>query len=210
MENQEAVWDREYGGRGTAWSRRVMFLPDVFEGRVVLEVGVGDGKTLSAICGKRPGKVFALDFSAQALRKARQLFDSAVDVSFIKGDLTALPFGDCCFDVVVLYYVLDNLLADGRAKAAGEALRVLKPGGLLLFEDFAVGDFREETSKRTAVPEPHTLLKKKGLICHYFTVEEVRSLFRDFSNVDVVQKERTPLKNKSHLIRKTVSGVMAK
>jgi ubiquinone/menaquinone biosynthesis C-methylase UbiE len=210
MESQESVWDREYGRRGTAWSRRVMFLPDVFEGRTVLEVGVGDGKTLSAICEKKPKKVVAMDFSAQALKKAQALLETDTDVSFIKADATSMPFGNNEFDVVVLYYVIDNLMTNGRKTAVNEAFRILKPGGVVLFEDFAVGDFREETSKRVEMPEPHTLLKKKGLICHYFTVEEVRSLFGRFSSCDVAQKERTPIKNKSHLVRKFITGMMVK
>jgi len=210
MERQNVVWDREYAKRGTAWNRRVLFLPDVFEGKTVLEVGVGDGKTLSAICRKKPGRVVAIDFSIQALKKAQALVDTSVTISFMKADATSMPFGNDAFDVVVLYYILDNLLEVDRKTAVNEAYRVVKLGGVVLFEDFAVGDFREETGKRTGMPEPHTLEKKKGLICHYFTVEEARSLFHEFSRCDVVQKERTPIKNKSHLVRKVINGLMVK
>jgi ubiquinone/menaquinone biosynthesis C-methylase UbiE len=210
IESQEKVWDREYKDRGTAWSRRVMFLPDVFKGKTVLEAGVGDGKTLSAICEKNPKKVVAIDFSSESLKKAKELFDSQADVKFIKADLRNMPFKEGEFDVVVLYYVLNNLLETDRKKAVRESKRVLSPGGLLLFEDYAVGDFREETSKKTCILEPHTLLKKKGLICHYFTLREVEALFSGFLQKNVVQKERTPLKNKTHLVRKTITGVMNK
>lgn len=210
MERQDFVWDREYGVRGTVWSRRKKDMPDFLEGKMVLEVGVGNGKTLWSILEQKPEWVVAFDFSSEGLRRCRTSFDSCGNVSFSRADLTCMPFRDGVFDVVVLYYVLDNLLETGRVKAVGEACRVLKKRGKLLFEDFAVGDFRESTSKGIDVPEHHTLLKKKGLICHYFTREEVLLLFADFAKREIALKTRTPIRNKNHLVRKTLSGVMEK
>jgi ubiquinone/menaquinone biosynthesis C-methylase UbiE len=210
MEGQESVWDLEYGVRGTRWSWRRMVFPAALEGKVVLEVGVGDGKTLAGILGQRPAGVVAFDFSAVALERARESFGDIECVSLVKADAKCLPFGDNFFDVVVVYYILDNMLAEGRQKAVGEFFRVLKPGGVVLFEDFAVGDFREELGKRLDVPEPHTLLKKKGLLCHYFSVDEVEILFAGFSKVDVVMKERQPIRNRPELVRRVVSAVVSK
>ena len=45
------------------------------------------------------------------------------------GDLHAMPFPDDSFDAVVLGWVL--AYSDGRARAAAEVLRVLRPGGVV-------------------------------------------------------------------------------
>jgi tRNAThr (cytosine32-N3)-methyltransferase len=187
-----------------------MRCPFSFEDKIVLEVGVGTGKTLSAILLEKPKSVFAFDFSSEALKHCRHAFKGFKEVSFVKADVLDLPFEKDFFDVAVVYYVLDNMLEAGRKKAVRELHRVLKPGGVLLFEDFAVGDFRETTSKRIGMPESHTLLKKKGLLCHYFTKAEVKGLFKEFKSVEVSGKERAPIRNRSHLVRKTVSAVAVK
>jgi ubiquinone/menaquinone biosynthesis C-methylase UbiE len=51
-------------------------------------------------------------------------------------DMTALPFGDDSFDLVVSSLAIHNISGRaGREKAVGEAVRVLRPGGRLLIAD---------------------------------------------------------------------------
>jgi GT2 family glycosyltransferase/SAM-dependent methyltransferase len=51
-------------------------------------------------------------------------------VRFVVADATALPFADASFDVVTFFDVLEHIRDDARA--AAEALRVLRPGGFVL------------------------------------------------------------------------------
>ncbi len=51
-------------------------------------------------------------------------------VRFVVADATDLPFADASFDVVTFFDVLEHIPADARA--AAEALRVLRPGGFVL------------------------------------------------------------------------------
>jgi SAM-dependent methyltransferase len=52
------------------------------------------------------------------------------------GDMTALPFEDHCFDVVLSSLAIHNISGNaGREKAISEAVRVLRPGGRLLIVD---------------------------------------------------------------------------
>jgi ubiquinone/menaquinone biosynthesis C-methylase UbiE len=50
--------------------------------------------------------------------------------------MTALPFADGSFDVVLSSLAIHNIRGNaGRAKAVSEAVRVLRPGGRLLIAD---------------------------------------------------------------------------
>jgi len=52
------------------------------------------------------------------------------------GDMTALPFEDNSFDVVLSSFAIHNIKgATGREQAIREAVRVLRPGGRLLIVD---------------------------------------------------------------------------
>ena len=51
-------------------------------------------------------------------------------VQFVCGDATALPFGDRTFDAVTMFDLLEHVPNDRQA--ISEALRVLRPGGVLL------------------------------------------------------------------------------
>jgi ubiquinone/menaquinone biosynthesis C-methylase UbiE len=204
MELQRSVWDREYGRRGTSWSKQTLSLPQSLTGRRVLESGAGNGKTLAAIQNQHPSSVVSYDFSLKALGLCRRRHGDAV---LSAADALALPFKNATFDAVVLYYVLNNMLLNERESAVAEARRVLAPGGIVLFEDFGSGDFRQETAGRVLEPEDGTILKTKGLICHYFTAEEVSTLFSPLAAKSIETREYHPFKNSGNLSRRVVSGV---
>jgi ubiquinone/menaquinone biosynthesis C-methylase UbiE len=65
------------------------------------------------------------------------------------GDMTALPFADNSFDLVLSSLAIHNISgATGREKAINEAVRVLRPGGRLLIADIrATGQYQAQLAK---------------------------------------------------------------
>jgi len=207
MKNQESIWNIEYKKNPHKWHKETINLPKLIENKKVLEIGVGNGKTLRAIMMQNPKSVAAMDFSSEALNKCKEIFHEK-NINFVKANVTNLPFENEKFDVVVCYYVLNNLLERERKKAIKEIYRVLKKRGKLLFEDFAVGDFRE-TNKNQKTIESHTIKNKKGIICHFFEIKEIKKLFNRFSAKKLAQRTFNPIIN-NKLKRKIVSGIFIK
>jgi len=207
MENQESVWDKEYRENADKWHRETQYLPLAFRGRKVLEIGVGNGKTLRGIMKQEPKEVTAIDISSEALSQVKNSFHDK-RIELIKASVTALPFKDNEFDVVVCYYTLNNLLERERQKAAGEIYRVLAKKGKLIFEDFSVGDFREE-EKDNEIIEEHTIENKSGIICHFFTSKEVQGLFKSFHTIKLNKKVFFPIAH-ANLRRKLITGILTK
>ena len=109
-----------YAGRRAVVRNRVTGIPP---GRA-LDVGCGSGGN-SSVLADLGWSVTALDYSATAAGLA-----SARGLAVVRGDATALPFGDASFDHVMSTDVWEHVADDETA--AREAFRVCRPGGRLL------------------------------------------------------------------------------
>ena len=126
--------DELNGPRGAHWRERLLSnLRGVPPGGSVLDVGCGPA--LLAITAARCGwKAYGCDSSPEMLRRALENAKTAgAEVTFCQCDAAALPFADETFDAVISRNVLWNLPHPERALK--EWMRVLKPGGRLLYED---------------------------------------------------------------------------
>jgi SAM-dependent methyltransferase len=95
-------------------------------GRSVLDAGCGVGWGSALLAGAGAASVAGLDVDADALDDARERTEA---VSFVRGDLMELPFGDECFEVVVCFEAIEHV--PDPLVALDELRRVLVPGGVL-------------------------------------------------------------------------------
>lgn len=106
------------------------------EGARLLDVGCGFGVEFAnyARWGLKADGLFGVDLSHPRLLKARQL--GAAALAQASGD--RLPFADGVFDVVCQNVVFSSIIdAPMRRSVAAEMLRVLRPGGHVLWYDAA-------------------------------------------------------------------------
>jgi sarcosine/dimethylglycine N-methyltransferase len=106
----------------------------------VLDAGSGIGGTARLLARERGCAVTALDLTAEYCDAARWLNDATGltgRIEVVEGDVTALPFADGSFDIVLSQHVQMNV-ADKRG-LYGEAARVLVPGGRLGIWDIVAG-----------------------------------------------------------------------
>ena len=202
MDAHLKAWDKDYASRGRLWGGGVKDLPALPEGSFVLELGCGDGKTLSAL--PSDWKVVALDVSLQALHLARRV---RADVNHIQADASRLPLQGESFDAVFAFHVTGHLLASGRRALACEAARLLLPGGRLFFRDFAAEDMRAGQGEEV---ETGTFRRGSGILTHYFTKSEVEVLFCDLQPVSIATHcWKMRVKGEDHL-RAEVEAVFLK
>jgi ubiquinone/menaquinone biosynthesis C-methylase UbiE len=202
MEKQENVWDLEYKRNSSKWRRERHSIPNVLKDKIVLEIGVGNGKNLSEIINQKPKIVSALDSSKEAILICKRNFNQK-NLKFVKRDIINSGFANGAFDVILCYYVLNNLLEKDRKLAVREMYRILRRGGILIFEDFMKGDLRQSKSEGEVI-EKNTLLKKNGLICHFFSKAEVKKLFRKFKVEEIEEKKFKVVLKQPKLKRKLV------
>jgi SAM-dependent methyltransferase len=119
-------------------------------GRQVLDAATGTGNT--AIAMARAGaEVEAFDLTPLMLDRARERARAEhVQVRFREGDLTAVPFPDASFDLVVSTF--GAFLCDDPAACARELVRVCRPGGRIVSTAWTgegvIGSLRRATESR--------------------------------------------------------------
>ena len=104
-------------------------------GERVLDLGCGFGRHAFEAY-RRGADVVAVDRSADEVAEVTKMFHAMVAAGeaapsqlarAVRADLTALPFPDGSFDVVIASEVLEHIPDDARA--IGEIARVVRPGG---------------------------------------------------------------------------------
>lgn len=117
--------------------RRYFSWLNIPEGGRALEVGSGTGHvTADLLQSTCLGEAVGLDPSPVLVERARELFGSFPNLSFVEGDARSTGFPDQEYDLVVFHTSLCHIPRPDEA--LGEALRVLKPGGLIAVFD---GDY---------------------------------------------------------------------
>jgi ubiquinone/menaquinone biosynthesis C-methylase UbiE len=153
------------------WGGRIKDLPEMPAGSAILELGCGNGKTLSSMLSL-PLRLVALDISMEAVKLGRMASEDRFD--FLVADASRLPFRDRIFDIVFCFHVAGHVLLPERKLMAFEVARVLKNGGKLFFRDFGANDMRAGQGMEI---EHCTFRRGQGVITHYFTIGEVAGLF---------------------------------
>jgi SAM-dependent methyltransferase len=100
----------------------------------VLDLATGAGHTALAFAGAAL-RVVAYDLTEPMLHVARELVRArgAHNVSFVAGDVGALPFGEATFDVVTCRLAAHHF--PDVAHAVRHVAHVLRPGGSFLVQD---------------------------------------------------------------------------
>jgi ubiquinone/menaquinone biosynthesis C-methylase UbiE len=162
-----------------------------YRGREVLEVGCGAGTDLMRFA-KGGAQVTGVDIAPSSIELARKNFEQqGMQADLRVADGEALPFDDRRFDLVYAHGVVQYTAND--QKLVDECRRVLKPGGLAIFQVYNRVSWLNALSKVMKVPLEHEgapVLKK-------YSLGEFRSLLRGFKDVQIVE-ERFPVKSRLH------------
>ncbi|MGI6551769.1 MAG: class I SAM-dependent methyltransferase [Bacillota bacterium] len=141
-------------------------------GQELLDLGCGTG--LYAIDLARQGlRVTGLDISSAMLEKAREKSRQlGLDINFIQGDATCLPFADQTFDSILSVTAFEFITEP--EKFLREALRVVKIGGKVVIGVIG-GDSPWSAMYEEKARKGHPIFKH----AKFYTPEEFKELLPD-------------------------------
>jgi len=135
--DEAAVLQREIGERMLERLDYVKLAPEV-----ILDAGCGTGTGAEALLRRyRKARVVAMDFAYPMLRRARRRGSWLRRPICVCGDIDHLPLADASVDLVFSNAVLQ--WSTDLAGSFSECLRVLRPGGLLMFTTFGPDTLKE-------------------------------------------------------------------
>jgi cyclopropane fatty-acyl-phospholipid synthase-like methyltransferase len=186
MNRKKNPWDEDYLRRGRLYSGSAALLPSLPRSSRILELGCGDGKTVSHLV-RKGFSVTAIDFSPRAASLCRRSCTDPERAVILIADTRQIPFRNESFDGIIASHITGHLSLSGRHQLAREVLRLLRRGGTMHFLDFSTADFRYGQGRET---ETGTFLRKNGITTHYFTADEVQALFTGLHVKSLVQHQR--------------------
>jgi ubiquinone/menaquinone biosynthesis C-methylase UbiE len=151
--------------RNIALVRQRLQQLDVRTIRNVLELGCGIGSVSAFLADAYDLNVQGTDVDPEQIGIARTIQPESERLHFSVEDAAQLTFQDASFDLVLAQHMFHHL-PDWKA-AAREVARVLRPGGYLIWLDFAVPGVIKQVAVRLA--------KNDGL----YTLEEIQAAFTE-------------------------------
>ena len=161
-------------------------------GEVVLDLGSGGGLDV-LLAAQRVGSqgfAYGLDMTDEMLDVARRNAEKAgaSNVSFLKGDIEAIPLPENTIDVIISNCVIN--LAPDKGQVLSDAFRVLKPGGRLAISDIVIdGNLDEIPLSEVQI---RSGLSWAGCIAGALTRDQYQELLSDagFGDIAVDARQR--------------------
>lgn len=107
-------------------------------GLKILEVGCGAGSELRNFIkyGASPEMLYGVDILEERIEQGQAVNPA---INFMRASAESLPFTDGFFDLVCQFVMFTSILDDDVKKTiATEMMRVLRPGGLIIWYDYYV------------------------------------------------------------------------
>ncbi len=145
-ERQQKAWASgdyaKFGATLLIMSELLCEAVDLRPGQKVLDVATGSGNTALA-AARRYGEVTGIDYVPALLDRGQERAAAErLEVAFREGDAEDIPFPDASFDVVLS--TVGAMFAPDQERAAGELLRVCRPGGKIGLANWTPDGFAGE------------------------------------------------------------------
>ncbi len=132
-----------------------LFLKYVSKDSKILDVGCGYGRILNELAGAGYTDLIGIDSAENMISRGKR---ENPNLNLIANPNDKIPFGDNCFDAIILFGVLTCVPENkSQRELLNDIERVLKPGGVIYVNDFLLNSgfkkwsFYKKAKKETGI-----------------------------------------------------------
>lgn len=126
------------------------------EGRAVADIGCGAGRWLLEFAQWEATSLHGIELDEARIQRARARLSATADLRV--GDARFLPWAADSFDLVSQFTLFSSVLSSSvKQQIAAEMLRVLKPGGVILWFDLRMNNPRNPNVRGIPADEIRSL-----------------------------------------------------
>jgi cyclopropane fatty-acyl-phospholipid synthase-like methyltransferase len=154
----------------------------------ILDLGCGTGRH-TVFLMKNGFDVYGIDISKKAIEiSSKKLNDLGFKPKLKVNDMSSMDFDDGFFDGIVSTYTIFHSTIEKFRKTIAEIYRILKPGGLFIFNAISVKDGwygkGKEIEKNTFKPTMHP--DEADIPHHFFSKNEIISVISEQTNFNIL------------------------
>lgn len=155
----------------------------------ILEIGCGAGNTFYPVLNQNKNpqlKIFGCDYSKVAVDLVRSnenfeknkgiAYSSVWDISNPEGKIPEDMEPNSC-DIVIMVFIFSALHPDQWRQSVENLSKILKPGGEILFRDYARYDLAQLRFKKGRLLDDNFYIRGDGTRVYFFTDDELRKIF---------------------------------
>lgn len=156
----------------------------------VIDIGCGNGRHI-VFFAEQGFDVCGIDISEEAIKIAQAwLFKKGLKGDLKVGDIEKFNFQDKCFDLVIVYGVLDHIPFSKAKKVMKEIRRICAPNAYVYV---TLRSTKDSEFERGGKIEDNTFTLQegyeKGIMQHYFDLGQIKELFKEFNIFDIEMHE---------------------
>lgn len=189
----------------------------------IMEVGCGAGNTVFPIWKERKGDptlehIYACDFAPKAVElvKSFREYDATRMAAFVHDLSSPVQFSDEgiedeSLDAITGIFVLSALNPISLPDAFAKLFKSLRPGGVLLFRDYARYDLTQLRLKPDRLIDDDFYFRGDGTTVYFFTEDKLRELAKEAGFVVLeVRNDRRIITNRHRKIKMYRNWIQAK
>lgn len=169
---------------------------------IIIDIGCGEGRN-SLYLSQVGFNIVGIDLSFKAANVMKNnFFEESLKGHIVTGDARQMPLGDESADGILAHHLFDHLDLNGLNRAVAECMRVLKPGGVLLF---TMDNFVEAATDATAIAKDdgsyvYSKGANKGMLVRPYDNCELSAIAE--RGWQILKDELTPSRSKIMLWKK--------
>lgn len=170
------------------------FLEIIDKNFSILDVGCGYGRTMADLFAIGYKRIIGIDASENMVLRGKNAHPY-LDIRHQKGKIFSLK--ENSFDVIILFEVLSGIhKKDEQQALLNEIKRVLKPNGLVFFNDYLISKDLKNSLQYMKFEDKYSdfgvFETADGYITKHYYEKDIIELFSDF---DIVAANKNKLKN---------------